>query len=762
VSGPEGPAQRGWPLRSGARLAPLRMSQVSLPHFSRGYVSPTEAAVPALPPRHLQSRMQMTEPKAHRLPWYVMWGITMVTAVGMAMLNFFTVLSMRKLVGWKFHLMQYVTDIGGVLWGTVALVACACFTATLCTVLIYKVSPEAGSSGAPENKGWLNGSSPFPLGGYKPIHLFVRCFATILGNASGYPVGREGPTVSMGTNFAYIVTEFMAGPHVRQWVDIDVVGQAPTAALMVDEEQYAQAKRVACAVGGACGMAMIFDAPMGGILYMFEEMTAVCWPLELTFRAFVGTIVCALLSRALLNGMGTDIKAFVIYEWSPQRHPWGWNDVPFFFVLAAAMGSFSALHTVVCLKVGDLRQKAMKSLEHLQPVNKMVEAVLYAALCALTSSLVAQMGRCEPLKTGASVEFVRYNCQEGEYNPVASLLLTTSEAAVNLLFSRKNAGQIHPTNAFLSFLGYTCLNIGLTGVTVPSGNFTGTMLIGGLIGRMMGSMAERYQLTGPAVSGVYAMVGSAAMLCGFKRMSLAVVVFVATAANDFNLVPPLMLSVVVSVSCAEFLLHRGYDEEQLIRRKVAFLEPQTPNCLDKKKASELCDILPPEATLHVEATAAEVSKALKTDVSDFPVVKVGGICVGFTTRERLEAALEACAKRGQMEHSPTAGLETPGGGTLGTGRTEDAAQSMEGEFERLISDSLVSSFGILPAGAKLPIGRLVDPVPYTILEEMPAQRMYALFARGGLNTASVVSENGQFVGMLSRRGLIHHTRHLDH
>jgi len=703
------------------------------------------------------------EPRAHRLPWHVMWTITLVTAVGMAILNFVTIWSMRKLVGWKFHLMQLMTDMGGVTVGTITLVGCACCTATMCTCLIFKVAPDAGSSGAPENKGWLNGSSPNPHGGSTLKHLAVRGLATILGNASGYPVGREGPTVTMGSNFAFIVTDFLAARHVRQWVDIDNLGSGCTPALMVDEERMAHAKRVACAVGGACGMAMIFDAPMGGILYMFEEVTAICWPLELTFRAFVGTIVCALLSRALLNGVGTDIKAFVIYEWSPQRHAWDWWDVPYFVLLSAVMGTFSALHTKICLQVGVLRQQAMKALEMFNPTNKMVEAVMYAALCALTSSLVAQMGRCEPLRTGASVEFVRYNCGEGEYNPVASLLLTTSEAAVNLLFSRKNAGSIHPINALLAFCAYTCLNIGLTGVPVPSGNFTGTMLIGGLVGRMTGAVAESLNFAGPAVSGVYAMVGSAAMLCGFKRMSMAVVVFVATAANDFNLVPPLMLSVVVSLILSKFFLSRGYDEEQLIRRKVAFLEPEPPHKMDRLLALDLYDKLPPEARLMEEAWAADVDKALRTDVTDFPVLKRGGVCVGFTTRERLEAALQACAQRGQQEAQQGGflGGETPGGGLIGAGRSEGAQQSDEGVFERLISDSIVSSFGAIPAGAKLPVGRLVDPVPYTILEEMPAPRLYALFAKAGVSTACVVSETGKFQGMISRQGLIQHSRRLE-
>mmetsp|Transcript_1153 Transcript_1153/g.2555 ORF Transcript_1153/g.2555 Transcript_1153/m.2555 type:complete len:745 (-) Transcript_1153:54-2288(-) len=726
---------------------------VPLPEHSTSNVE--MSPVPELPPRHLQSRVKLVEPHAHRLPAHVMWGITLVTAVGMAMLNFITIVCMRKVVGLKFRLMQDVTDMGGVFWGTVLLMCFACMTATACTCLIFNVSVEAGSSGAPENKGWLNGSSPYPPGGYTPKHLLVRGFATILGNASGYPVGREGPTVSMGTNLAYIITEQLAAPYVNQWVKIDVSGSTPAPALMVDEERVAHAKRVACAVGGACGMAMIFDAPLGGILYMFEEMTALCWPLELTFRAFVGTILCALLSRAMLNCMGTDIKAFVIYEWSPQRHTWDWNDVPFFILLAAIMGSFSALHTTICLQVGVMRQQAMKALDKYSPANKMVEAVSYAALCALTSSLVAQMGCCEPLKTGASIELVRYNCDEGEYNPVASLLLTTSEAAVNLLFSRKNAGQIHPSNAFLAFVSYTCLNIGLTGVLVPSGNFTGTMLIGGLIGRMCGALAERYQVAGPAVSGVYAMVGSAAMLCGFKRMNMAVVVFVATAANDFNLVPPLMLSVVVSLSFARFFLDRGYDEEQLVRRKVSFLEPEPPHKMENMEASQLCDPLPPEARLPEEATMAQVSRALSTDLASFPVLKTGQICVGFATRERLSTALDAFKTRLETDDLP---LQTQ----LPRNISQDPSGNIEGEFERLISGSVVHAMETVDIGVKLPVARLVDPVPYTILEEMPAARLYALFSKAGVSTASVVSERGEFRGMITRMGLIQKSRSLGH
>jgi len=705
----------------------------------------------------VDSRVKIMEPRAHRLPWQVMWAITILTAVGMAILNFVTVLCMRTLVQCKFHLMQNVTDRAGVAYGTLALVGCAMTTATICTCLIHYFSPEAGASGAPENKGWLNGSSPHPSGGYTKTHLVVRGLATILGNASGYPVGREGPTVSMGSNLAFLIADWLARPYVHQMLKL---GADTPQFLILDEERIAHAKRVACAVGGACGMAMIFDAPIGGIIYMFEEVTAFCWPLELTFRAFVGTVVCSLLSRAFLNACGSDVKAFVIYEWSPQQHAWGWWDVPFFILLAAVLGIFSAIHTRMCLRVGTLRQRAMATLGWAQPYAKMTEAVLYAALCALVCALVAQMGRCEPLREAAA-ELVRYNCREGEYNPVASLLLTTSEGAVNLLFSRRNSGAIHPTNELLAFIAYTALNIGLTGVPVPSGNFTGTMLIGGLVGRGIGAVAMSNNLSGPATSGVYAMVGSAAMLCGFKRMSIAVVVFVATASNDFTLVPPLMVAVVVSMTISKACLARGYDEEQILRRKVPYLDPEPPPALDSLKATDLIDKLPPEARLPPEAKAGLVARALEAkEVFDFPVLR-GNVCVGFTTRERLESALRGCAHPRDGGELSGRSLED-GGAKAPLARHEDLDDGEEGELGRLISGSLISGIGVLSVSANMPVDKLVDPVPYTVLEDMPAPRIYALFAKAGMNTACVVSEANEFRGMISRKGLIANVRRLEH
>ncbi|CAE6929929.1 clcC [Symbiodinium natans] len=688
-------------------------------------------------------RIKTSGPQTHKLPFGVMWTITLITAVTMAVINFFTIWIISFAVEWKFNTLQAMVDNLGVWFAIVGFTGiCSCL-ALCCTLFIHTCAPAAGGSGAPENKGFLNGNEMPEL--FTLQNLVGRAIATMLANVTGYPVGREGPTVTMGSNLAYLITSGMALPFVRQWVDVDAPGSATSAATMIDEDRFEHAKRIVCTVGGACGMAMLFDSPIGGIVYMFEEITSSSWPVEVTFRAFAGTCVCALLSRALLNMCGTSTKAFVVYEWNPQPQGWSWRDVPFFILLAVLIGPFSAFHTRACLAVASARQKLMSRLAAYNPYSKMADAVLYGGLVALTYSLVALSANCKHTAQDAA-EFVRYDCEEGKYNPVASLLLTTSEGAVKRLFSRHDANEIHFRNELLAFVSYTSLNIGLTGVPVPSGNFTGSMLIGGLIGRMMGALVRDYGKPGMAVSGVYAMVGSASMLAGFKQMAVAVVVFITGAANDLGLIPPLMLAVTIALLLNKLINERGFDEEQILRKAIAYLPAEPPRLLDRTVALELCDDLPSEAVLAPEVDFRAIKAALEQDKVDcFPVLKEGGHCIGFTTRARLQAAMEVWEASGFIDSSDR-----------GAALKEAVSDAGGEQMGKLVSAAVAreSSF----TGNVLPVKRLTERAPYTILEDMPGPRLYTLFAKAGAKAACVISERGEFKGMISRKGLIETTR----
>ncbi|CAE8610419.1 unnamed protein product, partial [Polarella glacialis] len=178
-------------------------------------------------------RIKTSGPQTHNLPFGVMWGITLITAVSMALINFCTIYIIGFAVEWKFQTLQSMLDSRGIAMGILGFTGICSFLALCCTLLIHGLAPGAGGSGAPENKGYLNGNHIEGL--FTVQNLIGRACATMLANVAGYPVGREGPTVTMGSNLAYLITHVMAMPFVRQWVDVNTPGSNCSAAIMIDE-----------------------------------------------------------------------------------------------------------------------------------------------------------------------------------------------------------------------------------------------------------------------------------------------------------------------------------------------------------------------------------------------------------------------------------------------------------------------------------------------------------------------------------------------
>jgi len=684
--------------------------------------------------------------QTHRLPWRVMWGITLLTALSMALINFVTILAIEYFVRWKFAAMQAMIGRAGVGAGILVLTAFSVFYALIGVCLIQFVAPNCGSSGLPENKCYLNGSDV--PGFFTKRTLRVRVATTILANAAGYPVGREGPTVVIGSNVAFLISQCLAGPYVQEWVDVSRSGRSKNA-LIVDTERFAHATRIACGVGGACGMAMIFNAPFGGVLYMFEEITSVSWPLELTFRVFVATLFCAFVSYGMLNICGTDIKEFVIFAFFNQRKDWEWADLPFFLIVAVLLGVLTSFHTRGMLAFAAARQRMAGKLKSWQPHAKIIETCLYAALCAVLSALVSLLADCVA-EGDSGLQYVAFNCEEGSYNPIASLLVNTSHSSVKLLFSGNNAGEIRWFSNLLAFATYFSLNVGLTGLPVPGGAFTATMLLGGLFGRAVGGLGRELGLI-TTTSGVYGVVGSAAMLCGFKQMTLAVVLIVVECVNDLALAPVVMLSVCVSMVVNWAINERGHDDEQIERKQLPFLEGEAPGKLDSVLALALCDDLPQEAVLEPEVSASKARRALAVTFErgthcDYPVVdEESRVCVGIVTRSNLEAALRVAGGEGG----------TP------TGQRKLSRAFADNPFETQDVVKLTRVGSLMGEGFRdtLPLERIMDPTPFMVVEDMPAPRLYALFAKAGERSACVVSRKGAFRGIISRNGLIDAARH---
>jgi len=239
-------------------------------------------------------------------------------------------------------------------------------------------------------------------------------------------------------------------------------------------------------------------------------------------------------------------------------------------------------------------------------------------------------------------------------------------------------------------------------------------------------------------------------------MGITIVVILVEAAHDLSLVSPLMLSIFISHIVSTTINHHSYDEKLILRKGVPFLDAELPQEMDSHSivAADLCEVLPLEAMLPPEAPVRVVQLALEQcQVLDFPVIQ-DGMCIGLTTRTRLEAAMRACGAHLSKDDASIRLLDD----------TEDLDQSED-------DDELICYLGSpigTPTVASAKIGQdmgaveeamlavysFMDPAPHTLLEDMPVPRLYPLFAKTGTCVAVVVSRRGEFRGLLSRVNLI--------
>ncbi len=123
--------------------------------------------------------------------------------------------------------------------GSIVLSAVMVFIAFL---LVRKVAPETGGSGVQEIEGALDEVRPLR---WKRV-IPVKFFGGLLSLGSGMVLGREGPTIQMGGNLGKMIS------------DLFKANKDDTHAL------------VAAGAGG--GLSAAFNAPLAGILFVFEEM----------------------------------------------------------------------------------------------------------------------------------------------------------------------------------------------------------------------------------------------------------------------------------------------------------------------------------------------------------------------------------------------------------------------------------------------------------------------------------------------------------
>ena len=204
-------------------------------------------------------------------------------------------------LGW-IHGWPHIGWLGAIMMGLVC--------ASLARLMVVRLAPEAEGSGLQRVEAFYQDEIQ-PAG---PMILPVKFFGGVLGIGSGLALGREGPTVQIGSSLAVMVSRLLGK----------------------DEEDT----RVLEAAGAGAGLAVAFNAPISGSIFVFEELTSSFTPVLLVATLAAGSVAVWIM-RAMLGNQADFVVENVAFTTSWKIYP--------FVLLGALMGIIGALYNGIII-----------------------------------------------------------------------------------------------------------------------------------------------------------------------------------------------------------------------------------------------------------------------------------------------------------------------------------------------------------------------------------------------------------------------------
>ncbi|CAN1238833.1 Chloride channel protein CLC-b, partial [Linum grandiflorum] len=257
--------------------------------------------------------------------------------------------------------------------------------------------------------------------------------------------------------------------------------------------------------------------------------------------------------------------------------------------------------------------------------------ISYESASLLETLLLAKCQPCDPSiqemcpTNTRSGNFKQFNCPDGHYNDLASLLLTTNDDAVRNIFSTNTSTEFHPTSLLIFFLLYCILGLFTFGIAVPSGLFLPIILMGSAYGRLLGLAMGSYTKID---QGLYAVLGAASLMAGSMRMTVSLCVIFLELTNNLLLLPITMIVLLIAKSVGDSFNPSIYDII-LELKGLPFLDANPEPWMRNFTVGELIESKPGVITLCGIEKVSRIVEVLKnTTHHGFPVV--GGITAGAT------------------------------------------------------------------------------------------------------------------------------------
>lgn len=500
------------------------------------------------------------------------------------------------------------------------------------TAVVVFIEPAAGGGGIPDVMAYLNGVHMRRAMNVKTF--VVKVISCVCAVGSGLPVGLEAPLIHLGA---------ITGAGVTQ-------GRSRTLGIQTNLFQpfrNHRDRRAFITVGAACGVSAAFGAPIGGLLFVMEEISSF-WDHSASGQIFLASMI-AVTATTMINSLVEEGKllgwvshsASVLFEVNISI-PFNLKSIIPALVLGAFLGAFAALFT----KLNIILIKWRKV--HIRPLlyARLLEPMLVVAVYATATYFFSWASDCRSVKVIADVNETIHQwgtephsrlfsdtCSDATstYSPFGTLNMATGKNAIRHLFTRQTAGQFPVYYLFLYFLLYTGFACISSGMAISGGLVVPSLVIGATFGRLYGlilwyifsanvSVERGYRAEDAWLDpGLFALIGAASFLAGTSRLGMSVCVIVVELSSELRYLLPIMVAIVCSKSMANWLCEPLY-HHMLHLDCVPFLSNHIPSPeFEQLTAADV--MVPRVTTLRLVEDTPNVWSALESTHHAFPVVE---------------------------------------------------------------------------------------------------------------------------------------------
>mmetsp|Transcript_19521 Transcript_19521/g.42325 ORF Transcript_19521/g.42325 Transcript_19521/m.42325 type:complete len:908 (+) Transcript_19521:79-2802(+) len=690
---------------------------------------------------------------------------------------------------------------------------------SLATSMVQYWAPASAGAGVTLVMAYLNGNHIPNLLRFST--LITKYVGTVCAVSSGLPMGPEGPMVHIGACVASVICYLDFKPIVNGKA-FGLFGKLKIKEVnfkeklkVLDEIVSDQDHREFVSAGVSAGISAAFGAPVGGVLFSMEEACSF-WSRKTAWRCFIAatlsTYTIQIVNQSTAKGMiaFSNVKPLAMYDWLKQ--------LPFFLVDFAMAGLLGAAFNSVRMWLWKLR--AAKTL-HLQRIAEVVGLVFLVG--AFGFFFAATAGTCLPVpddwyekeevedegylacddperKKGAArgePEYgVRFTCEDGFHNDVATLFLSSTHHTIVALFSMGKESAVrcsqddynmeHVPFFTIGALALYCtvylilMSIG-AGLAIPGGLFMPSIVLGASWGGMWGYIILKWLKSWPIYPGLYALLAATGVLGGVFRSAISLVVLMVEGTRGVDYIFGLILAVVVANWVAHHIHHDGVYESELERiGNVYMLRDEPPHRL-QTITTESMMATGVYGFKTVENVAHILHVLRSTSHNGFPVwaresdLEAGEVVPGEDHSKRLEGLILRTQLLVLLQRRHFVDAD---GNPVGREFNEKYELELETEMRtffrryythsRFVSataqplDSLmldVPGSGVDIDNLYLDLRPYMNRAPFTINKDSSASRSHQVFLSLGLRHLIVVDQHNNVVGIITRKDLDHAAGH---